>query len=457
MSDARFMQLQALLRIRGAQPAGAIATELGISQPTVSRLLSDPRIVSIGRARASRYALVRDTARAGSHWPLYRIDADGKPQTLGELHALQCDEYYFASAGPRPAFLHDELASGLFPGLPWFLDDQRAQGFLGLAFARRVAADIDASDDLLRWRIDDVVLGLLRHGNDAPGDLVLGEASLRRALQEILVPTGGIPIEQRALRYPQLADAALRGEEVGSSVGGAQAKFAVSLRSGDSDTPVIVKFSDRIDTPGGRRWADLLICEHHACEILHEHGLPAARSETLEADNRMFLQSTRFDRTPARGRRGFVSLLALDAAFYGHGHIDWWRFAPQLQRDGWLDADDARHLRLFSWYGALIANTDMHLGNAGLQLVDSRPLPLAPIYDMLPMRFRPASSGKIVERRYEITMPPPEHKTDWLDAAHMARVFWRRVVDDTRVSVEFRAIAADANVVLTRALTHLSA
>ncbi|MEO5624585.1 MAG: type II toxin-antitoxin system HipA family toxin YjjJ [Dokdonella sp.] len=457
MSDVRFMQLQTLLRIRGAQPAVAIATELGISQPTVSRLLSDPRIVHIGRARASRYALMREIARAGSHWPLYRIDADGKPQTLGQLHALQRDEYYFASTGSRPAFLHDELASGLFPGLPWFLDDQRPQGFLGRAFARRVAADIDAPGDLLRWRVDDVVLGLLRHGDDAPGDLVLGEASLQRALQEILVPTGSIPIEQRTVRYPQLADAALRGEEVGSSAGGEQAKFAVSLRGRDSDTRVIVKFSDRINTPGGRRWADLLICEHHACEVLHEHHLPAARSETLEADNRMFLQSTRFDRTPARGRRGFVSLLALDAAFYGDGRIDWWRLAPQLQRDGWLDADDARRLRLFSWYGALIANTDMHLGNAGLQLADERPLRLAPTYDMLPMRFRPANSGEIVERRYEITMPTPEHKVDWLDAARMAQVFWRRVVDDTRISVEFRAIAADASTVLTRALTHLAA
>ena len=152
----------------------------------------------------------------------------------------------------------------------------------------------------------------------------------------------------------------------------------------------------------------------------------------------------------------FVSLAALDAAFYGHGHIDWWRFAPQLQRDGWLDADDARRLRLFSWYGALIANSDMHLGNAALQLADQRPLPLAPIYDMLPMRFRPANSGEIVERRYEITLPTPEHHADWCSAARMAQAFWSRVGSDTRISAQFRGIAVDAGTALQRALAHLS-
>jgi hypothetical protein len=34
------------------------------------------------------------------------------------------------------------------PGLSWFLDDQRPQGFLGRAFARRVAEDIGAWPDL---------------------------------------------------------------------------------------------------------------------------------------------------------------------------------------------------------------------------------------------------------------------------------------------------------------------
>ncbi|HET9033737.1 MAG TPA: type II toxin-antitoxin system HipA family toxin YjjJ [Dokdonella sp.] len=457
MSDDRLERLASLLRTRGPQAAGVIADELGISQPTVSRLISEagPHIVRIGRARATRYALAREIARAGSHWPLYRIDADAKPHTLGELHALHGDTFFFEPNSSRPALVHGEFASGLFPGLPWFLDDQRPQGFLGRSFARRVASEIGATEDLKLWSADDIVLALLRHGDDAPGDLVLGEASLHKALSGIITPADRIAEDQRSNRYPQLADAALRGEHVGSAAGGERTKFAVTLQCGDESKPVIVKFSESTQSRAGRRWADLLICEHHASEVLLESGLPAARNEIIEAEGRVFLQSTRFDRTPSLGRRGFVSLAALDAAFYATGTIDWWRLAPRLARDGWIDDADAHRLRVISWFGLLIGNSDMHLGNVGLYLADSRPLELAPVYDMLPMRFRPANSGEIVERRYEIALPAPEQRADWLEAAPMARQFWQRIADEPRIPDQFQAIAKDANATLERAVRHL--
>ena len=284
MSDDRLMRLEAGLGLRGPQSAAVIAADLGVSQPTVSRLLAEAgaRIVRIGRARATRYALARAIGRAGTHWPMYRINADARPETLGTLHALHGDGFWFEASGARPALLHGDFADGLFPGLPWFLDEQRPQGFLGRAFAQRVAADIDAPPDILRWRSDDIVLALLRHGDDAPGDLVLGESSLQRALQSIVVPSDG----ERAMRYPALAEATLRGEIVGSSAGGEQPKFAITLQDENGPLPVIVKFSDRLDTPTGRRWADLLICEHLAGDVLRAHGLPAAQSRASIARRR---------------------------------------------------------------------------------------------------------------------------------------------------------------------------
>lgn len=405
--------------------------------------------------RATRYALAREIARAGSHWPLYRIDTNGKPHTLGELHARVRAEFFFEPNGSRPALMHGDFVSGLFPDLPWFLSDQRPQGFLGRSFTRRIAGEIGAPEDLKLWCADDIVLALLRHGEDAPGDLVLGEASLRKALHGIIAPVDTVAKEQRSTRYPQLAEAALLGEDVGSPAGGEQAKFAVTLQSDESNTPIIVKFSESPETRAGRRWADLLICEHHASVVLSESGLPAAHNEIIEAQGRVFLQSTRFDRTPSLGRRGFISLAAIDAAFYGNGNTDWWRLAPRLARDGWLDDNDAHRLRVISWFGLLIGNSDMHLGNAALHLGDERPLNLTPVYDMLPMRFRPAKSGAIVERRYEIVFPAPEQKNDWLEAAALGQQFWQRIASDPRVSHQFQAIAIDANTKLDRALRHL--
>jgi serine/threonine protein kinase HipA of HipAB toxin-antitoxin module len=296
------------------------------------------------------------------------------------------------------------------------------------------------------------VLALLRHGEDEPGDLVLGEDALQRALLAMLAPHA-MAMSERTSRYPALAAAALAGEDIGSSAGGEQPKFTALLRDGaDGYHAVIVKFSERTGSPAAQRWADLLRCEHIAADVLTAHGIPAATSELLEIDGRLFLQSTRFDRTRALGRRGLVSLAALDAACYGHGRIDWPAFAQLLRRDGWLGADDARTLAVRGWFGALIGNSDMHLGNASLLLGETRPLALAPSYDMLPMALRPASTGEVVTREITPVLPPPEHLANWRLAATMARDFWQRVADDGAISGEFRTIADGQHTKLEAAL-----
>ncbi len=223
------------------------------------------------------------------------------------------------------------------------------------------------------------------------------------------------------------------------------------LRHGD-DLPGDLIPGEATHTAAGQRWADLLRCEQLAGRVLRAHGCEAALSEIIETEGRVFLQSTRFDRTPEGGRRGYISLAALDAAYYGHGRIDWWAFAPQLQRDGWIGTEDAQRLSLNGRFGALIGNTDMHPGNAGLILSDARPLTLAPSYDMLPMAWRSSTHGEVVEREVRIPLPTPEQQRHWRQAATMALDFWQQVEATSEISAEFRHIAGEMKAQLQRAV-----
>lgn len=447
MSSVYLTRIEAFLRTNGPSSSPEMAKALGVSQPTLSRALSQAsqRVLRIGRARATRYALTREIARVGHQWPLYRLDETGRAERLGVLTALHGDGYHLATHRSLPAFMYGEFSNGIFPGLPWFLDIQRPQGFLGRGFARRVAKDLGLSDDLARWQPDDILIALLRHGDDEGGDLILGEHSMRIAQSALLAPLNTIQEQQTAVYYPKLAEETLQGDIVGSSAGGEQPKFAVTLATAHGYRPVIVKFSDRIDTPSGRRWADMLHSEAIAGDILREHGIDAAGSVTLIAGDRVFLESTRFDRTSTLGRCGLIQLAALDAAYYGHGHIRWQSFAHQLEKDGWISPHDAKNLRLLGWFGDLIANNDMHLGNVGFHLSDDRPLQLAPAYDMLPMRFRPSGNGEVVPREYEVVPPLPEQRDDWHQIAPAAVKFWETVCNSPSISPVFTKIAINAS------------
>ncbi len=434
--------LQDLL-LSGPLPARRVADALGVSRPTLQRLVraAHGRVVRIGRARATVYALAREIRTFGSTWPVYRVDETGRVILAAHLHALQPRPWWYESVSPPPGWVHGETAIGLFPDLPWFLDDLRPQGFLGGAFARRYGDGLSLGPDPRLWDAGGVLTAFVMHGDDLPGDFVIGEAARERVQRATLNPPPSVPTEERAARYGRLAQAVLAGEVAGSSAGGEQPKFTTCVAEEEGNyRHVLVKFSPPEDTAIGRRWVDLLVCELLAAETLRAHGVRTAAAQLVSASGRTCLEVARFDRIAPYGRHGVVTLAALDNAFYGK--LDTWRAAAdRLERDGWMTPADAEILRLLWWFGGLIGNTDMHFANVSLELDHARPLRLAPVYDMLPMHYRPGATGEMPATRFVPPLPPPQEQVPWRRAAELAASFWDRAAGDARISDDFRVEA----------------
>lgn len=244
--------------------------------------------------------------------------------------------------------------------------------------------------------------------------------------------------------YAIRARDALDGEGIGSSPGGEQLKFTATVVTAAGRYAALVKFALPSLNPLGARWADLLTCEHLVLTTLREAGFPAARTQLLRSDEHVFLEVERFDRTAdVLGRRGFVSLLALDAAFIGEGPRDWGLAGEQLVGERLVSRDTAQNMARLHWFGRFIGNTDMHLGNIGFQLVDSGLLPLYPAYDMLPMYMAPsAQSGNVrVPAPISINAPSRAGQAAFIAwAAQLAVQFWQQVAD-AGVALDIQAMA----------------
>lgn len=441
-------QLRVAMRTLGPSSASGLARHLSVSTPTVTAALArlGDEVLATGRGRASRYALRRDVGRSGSHWPLFRIAPDGRPERLGELHALQGERqcWFLDADRPLPLYMHGEFAHGFYDDLPWFLMTLRPQGYLGREFVRQFAEPLDAPDDLKHWQADDILLSLLRYELNGTSDLVLGEPALQNALMLNEFP--GITLEQRPMIYPRSAESADKRGPSGSSAAGEQPKFMAGL-SHDDGTPeeTIVKFA-RLDpdNAAARRWGNLLLCEEHALRLLGEDGIASARTEILDVNDWRFLQSTRFDRTPQGGRIGIVPLDALDAAYGGGPGAPWLRSATELRRQGFIDAADFERVRLLDAFGQLIGNTDMHGGNLSFFTdLDTHIVRLAPVYDMLPMHYRPNEGGSVRDEPFNLPMPDLAAPEIWSRATMLAMEFWRRTGENFRIGENFRKLCID--------------
>ena len=417
-----------MLASRGMATSRDLQYATGKSQATVSRLLTDlsNQILTLGRARTIRYGLPKSIHGMPSQQPVFWTYEDGSTRHIGTLSLLANDVVY----------VDTEVAQGYTTrALPWYLSPIRPQGFLGRLHAQRLAVHGVASNPD-GWSVETTLFAAL-HLHDPPGAMSIGEPTPSEHVHSAL------PLDPRAL--PKALDAlafdVARTLPAGSSAGGEQPKF-LALRG--SNNHFLVKFTPPKGTPFGERWGDLLHAESLASSVLAKHGVPVARTRVVESATRTYLLSERFDRLGVRGRRHVVSVGAAHAAFVADSYSNWATTCEALARQHRLSALDASRARALLEFGRLIGNTDMHAGNLGL-VVQPEGLAkgrfvLAPVYDMLPMRWRPdATSGGVPE--YGAFEPDTVSVVG--ASAGPAHEFWAQLADLDPVSRGLRKVAAE--------------
>ncbi|MCU5771916.1 type II toxin-antitoxin system HipA family toxin YjjJ [Erwiniaceae bacterium BAC15a-03b] len=423
--------LSALL-LHGPLDSGTLQIRLNISQATLSRRLASEgdSILKFGKARATRYALLRPL-RGDAVFPLWQVDEQGRAYAAGQLYNIWpvgscviCDT--------QGQWQH-------YPGLPWFINDMRPQGFLGRAWGRELAQQLGLPEDIRLWNDEHSLLALATHGADIGGNWLVGEQTYRQWLS---THPQAISQQQKPTRYPEMASRVLAGEEVGSSVGGEQPKFACYASWQGRDAHLLVKFTPARDNENSQRWRDLLRAEALALALLRQYGIDAAACNLLQsASQQLFLEVERFDRIGIGGRCGLVSLEAVLAEFAGL-QASWPVALRELADDDVIDEESAQRGTLLWAFGRLIANGDMHAGNLSFWY-QSLPLALAPAYDMLPMSFAPNSAGYMRDTVAATELDSRVSQEIWQLAWVIACDYWQRLAQDQAISAGFRRLAAE--------------
>lgn len=263
------------------------------------------------------------------------------------------------------------------------------------------------------------------------GNLIIGEESLDR----FLARRGEA---YTSADYPRLASGVLTGQP-GSSAGGEHPKFAIAA----GERHLLVKFATG-DGEAADRWRALLVAEHVALDVLRSAGVPAPNSEWFDQGGSRYLEVERFDRVGRRGRRGVISLYAINNHHLGDNPESWGRAVEWIVAEPSLalSHSDGDHIVWLDAFGDLIGNTDRHFGNLSFFAEEARDLSLtvAPVYDMLPMFLAPSGTN-LVDRPFVPRPPTALNLGMWHGAAEHAKLYWASLGDERGLSDGFRRIA----------------
>jgi hypothetical protein len=416
---------------KGPSTSKEIQAAIGLSQSTVSRMLKKmgDGIVQISDGRSVRYAATCNAFGSNDKLPIGMIDESGKIQLIAYLRPLNGGRFFLEPAVQNysPLLLGADR-TGLYEDLPYFLFDLRPQGFIGRLTAKCISRQSeDFPDNPKSWNTNHIGRYLIANGDDLPGNIIFGEQQFLRVRRK--------PVAVSRNDYPRLADSAVKGEPPRSSAGGEQPKFTAF--NGEQSSHVIVKFSPVGDNEVAHRWKDILITEYHASRVLDDHGFCVATTDLFEMDGRLFLETQRFDRIGEFGRSSMISLDMVDREFVGSGSSNWARVMEDLYGQGLATNSDVQRARELRYFGQLINNTDMHLGNLSLS-IEENGFRLLPVYDMCSMGFAP-KTGEVLPFNFQ----PDLRETDLAMAAvervqEMAHDFWENVSNDNRISDQFK-------------------
>lgn len=411
MNLAKLHLDQAILALLAQAPslsAPELQRATGKSQASVSLALTrlGDAVCKMGAARSTRYARTHNILGLNARQVVSLAGPHRDEGLFGELHFLQGNQVHVR--GPRKsAWLCQNT-------LPWWLSTLRPQGFLGRQYARlRPDFPVDPDD----WSLSQTLYTAANHFHDPPGAFAIGSYTMP--------PSTDVALARRGEAFDALADASALGLPAGSSAGGEQPKFVCRVEG----TSVVVKFSPPRGTPFGERWHGLLQLEHLANMVLREHGIPSAQTELVSTRKRSYLQSTRFDRLSANGKRHVVAAGAVHEAFVKGPRRHWVATAEALAAQKLLAAEHLRSIACIYLFGQYIGNTDMHFGNLSLFVDDvTRPTFFpTPVYDMLPMVWRPGvHGGELDLAPIHLQRQPAGFEAEVQQARAWAMEFWKR-------------------------------
>ena len=397
----------------------------GVSQPTASRMIQRLRqtgkLVTIGAGKHTCYAFSDGSPAIQIH----QVQGDGTVALLGDYYRLKSGASYIDFVRGMPEVLKGVHGNSLYEGmLPFFLDDMKPEGFMGIRSAKGFV-EHGFPNNLSSWSSEQILMFLKAKSFEAKGNLLIaGDYSLNHLAQE-----------QSALKsYPDIARQTLKNYAPRySSAGGEQPKFTAYR---EAVGHVIVKFAQTKLSAVEVRRADLLICEHLVHAVLSRAGFDVAQSHLHVMDDMVFLESIRFDRVGEMGRLPMLSMTAIDAEYVGYGE-NWCQTAKALMDMGRISSHTYHAIQQLDIFGRLIGNTDMHLGNLSFTVSDDgKQFELLPLYDMLPMALMPRSDF-IPD---SINCRQPSLCSE--NVFHAAQVFWREVLEHQVISDDMKSIVS---------------